>query len=301
MSPPGVAVLGASGQIGQYLLPRLAAAGFAVLAISRGGRPPAYPQLAGVRWLAGGALTEADARGVTGLVSAGPVELAVRLAPRFAQLQRLVLFSTSSVYARAQSADAGERREVQRIRQDEARLARHCQAAGAALAVLRPTLIYGAGSDRTVSWLARWIGRFGWVPVAGRAAGRRQPVHADDLAAAAVAALAAAAPLAVDTPLCGGSTLSYREMVVRLFTALDRRPRIVALPAPLFAALAAVLRLAPPFRGLRPAMVWRQRRDLVFDDRAARTMLGYDPRPFRPSRADLEPPHAAALEALSRP
>jgi nucleoside-diphosphate-sugar epimerase len=58
------------------------------------------------------------------------------------------------------------------------------------LTLLRPTLIYGCGLDQNISRLARIIRLCRCMLVAGQARGLRQPVHADDLAALAVAALA---------------------------------------------------------------------------------------------------------------
>jgi hypothetical protein len=37
-------------------------------------------------------------------------------------------------------------------------------------------------------------------------------------------------------------------------------------------------------------MVKRQNVDLVFDDREARELLGYDPRPFAPAESDFSIP-----------
>src|SRR5690554_1920633 len=55
-------------------------------------------------------------------------------------------------------------------------------------------------------------------------------VHALDVAGACVAALRA--PCANRAyNLSGGETLSYREMVERVFGAMGRRPRVVSVPA----------------------------------------------------------------------
>ena len=78
--------------------------------------------------------------------------------------------------------------------------------------------------------LPPWRRRFGFVPVAWPATGRRQPIHADDVAQAMVAALGApgAADAILDLP--GGETLTYRDMVRRIFRSLGRRPLLLYLP-----------------------------------------------------------------------
>jgi nucleoside-diphosphate-sugar epimerase len=131
----------------------------------------------------------------------------------------VVAFSSSSVLSKADSADPAERARMAAMAREEAALAAACAGRGLPLLLLRPTLIYGCGLDRNVSLLADLARRFGAIPLAGQAAGLRQPVHADDLAALAVQALTAPAPVSLDSPACGGSTLSYREMARRIAAA----------------------------------------------------------------------------------
>jgi nucleoside-diphosphate-sugar epimerase len=294
-----VIVLGATGQIGIFAIPRLLAAGFEVVAVSRRAKPGWYPEFKRVQW----ARPEDVHPGAAGvgdmLLSAGPITIATRLVDQCPRLSRAVVFSTSSVFSKLESNDRGEKRHMQQLVMDEARLSSLCESREITLSLYRPTLVYGCGMDGNVSWLARWIRRFGFIPVAGRAEGLRQPVHADDLAQAAVATLASESPLALDVPLCGGSTLSFREMVARIFHALDRPERIVSLPGGLFRALARIGRLHPRLRNVRPEMIRRVSRDLVFDDTTPRTVLGYDPRPFAPGPADFELPDEARLRALA--
>jgi nucleoside-diphosphate-sugar epimerase len=125
-------------------------------------------------------------------------------------------------------------------------------------------LIYGSGEDANVSAAARFIARFGFFPLAWNAQGLRQPVHADDLAAAALAALDRPQSIGKFYALPGGETLAYRAMIERIFEALGRRPRFVRIPG-----LAAVSDLAK-----------RMARDQAFDIGPAARDLGYAPRRF---------------------
>jgi UDP-glucose 4-epimerase len=60
--------------------------------------------------------------------------------------------------------------------------------------------------------------------------GLRQPVHADDLAAAALAALDLPAAEGQSFNLGGAETLSYRQMIQRIFEALGQNPRFLRVP-----------------------------------------------------------------------
>lgn len=90
--------------------------------------------------------------------------------------------------------------------------------------ILRPTLIYGRGRDRNITVIARFIRRFGFFPVLGRATGLRQPVHAEDVALACHRALEAPAATNRAYNISGGETVTYREMVRRVFLALEGGP-----------------------------------------------------------------------------
>lgn len=302
-------VSGASNQLGVFLLPRLRAAGFRVLALSRKAPAALLPQALevadGVRWAnpddaALPALAAAD-DGPGCLVSCGPLPLARRIVESAPGLRRVVAFSSSSVLSKADSADSAERASMAAMARDEAALAAACARRDLPLLLLRPTLIYGCGLDRNVSLLAAIARRFGAIPLAGKAAGLRQPVHADDLAALAVQALTAPTPVSLDSPACGGSTLTYREMARRIAAAAPGRvwgrARLLTLPEWLLAGAITVLARFPRWRHLNAEMARRQNRDLVFDDTALRSTLDWSPRPFEPTPADFQiPAQARALQ-----
>jgi len=76
-------------------------------------------------------------------------------------------------------------------------------------------------------------------------------------------------------------------MVSRVFSALGKPVRLLHLPEWLFVLAVNITRLIRPGAGLHGEMVRRQRLDLVFDDRQARGLLGYKPRPFQPVAGDF--------------
>jgi nucleoside-diphosphate-sugar epimerase len=290
-------LLGATGQIGLFALARLVGAGFRVLAVSRQPRPDWIPEFSEVQWIRAGTL--GPGLEVDYLLSAGPIELATNMVQACQGLERAVVFSTSSVFTKAASADRNEKQLIQSIRAQEKILADACKARGVVVSVFRPTLIYGCGLDANISLLAALIRRYGFIPVAGAAAGLRQPVHADDLARTAVNTLLLETALALDSPLCGGETLSYREMVVRIFSALDCPERIIRLPAGLLAIMVWAARMLPALNGVSTEMVRRQKLDLVFDDSAARREAGHQARAFQLTQEDLCLPTRAQLAQLS--
>ena len=185
-------VLGGASLIGRFLLPRLAAE--RPLAISR--RPPIGN--ADAEWIAGDLLDPVliSALPLLGLVlSLSPIWLLPEALPALIEkgARRVVAFSSTSRFTKATSPVPAERAVAERLAESEARVIALCEAEGVTWTILRPTLIYAEGLDGNVSRLAGLIRRFGVLPLAGRGEGLRQPVHADDLAAACLAVVASEA------------------------------------------------------------------------------------------------------------
>ena len=289
INPPAVLLTGASSQIGVFVIPRLVHAGFRVLAVSRKGKPDGFRSFDQVEWLnAAEALDVVDR--CQYLLSAGPLDLALKFLSSSKHFQKAVVFSSSSVETKQRSDNRAERSEIQGMLVVESKLKSVAENFGSKLVIFRPTLIYGCGLDTNISRLAAWINRFGFIPVNGKATGLRQPVHADDLAQASVTAMLSEEDLPGVMNLCGGETLSYSEMVCRIFAAFGKPARLVRLPQWLFALLIKLAGLFKSGRDINSEMVRRQRIDLVFDDQKARQLLNYDPRPFAPLARDFSLP-----------
>lgn len=281
-------VFGGSGQIGAALLARLRGEGCRVLALSREARADAP----GLHWLRGGFPQPAGLpKEVDAIFSCGPLDaFAQWYAQAGIRSARVIAFGSTSVHVKHASGDAGERDVARRLRKAEAALFAAATARGAAATVLRPTLVYGAGRDATLSRIARMAQRFGRFVLPGDAKGRRQPVHVDDLAAAALAACHSAAAHGRGYDLPGGETLAYVELVRRVLACLSPPPRLHLLPMPLFRALLVAARAGGIARGLGSEAIVRMRDDLVFDAGPAARDFGYAPRAFVPTAAMFNPP-----------
>ena len=269
-----VLVLGASSQIGHFLLPRLREAGHDVLALSRRPRP-AQP---GVHWIHGG-LPDAMPSGLpplAGIVCYGPLLPFAQWLARapVTGFPRVVATSSMSALTKRDSVVPAERAIAQLLREGEQLLADTCAARGWAWTVLRPTIVYGAGLDRSLTPIARRAARLRAFPLpAGR--GLRQPVHADDIAQASLAALARSGAGGAIVPIGGGERLSAAAMFARVRESLP--VTTVPLPVPRV-ALQLGARLAPALRGA----LARLDEDLVADNTALTRLLAVQPRPFRP-------------------
>ena len=286
MSPP-LLLIGATGQIGRGILLRAHAR--PVVALARHVTTVAsLPKTTVVPF----DLTENSAIPLeimpSSAVATTPIWL---LAPHLDGLadrgvRRLVCFSTTSIFGKSGTRNRHERETVEIVLEAEQQLVEVAALRGVGLTILRPTLIYGEGQDKTIAAAARFILRFGFYPVHGDATGKRQPVHADDLAAAALSVLESDATIGRSYALGGADVLVYREMITRIFGVLDKPVRIVR--TPLLPAILDVAGRVVPGSELTGDVARRMNADLDFDDGTAAREFGYAPRPFlQGGRADL--------------
>lgn len=273
-----VLVLGASNAAGQAFIERASRHDeLHLLAVSR--RPPASAQ-AGMTWLQHDLNDGPVSAMASVLVSFGPLALALRQLEATPSLGRVIALSSASTLFKADSDDPSERTQMAAIRNDEALLQALCEARGAALTLLKTTMIYGGGNDANVSRLAGLTARLPFVPVVGN--GLRQPVHAHDLAELALRMLSRNAGSTGTWLLGGGETLTYAAMLRRIGAAQGRAVRVLRLPLPTLRLVLRMAHVLSLLRDVRPVMLERQAVDLVVDDRPARERLGWNPRGFSP-------------------
>lgn len=283
-----VGLIGGSSQVGRVVINRLVDRGAEIFAFSR--NSSAQPQQ-GVTWLP----TDAGHDRIAGVPFWLSVAPAYALPPylerlRLAGARRLVVLSSTSLLTKQGSPSPKEQEIVRGLEAAEAAAWQWAERTGAELCVLRPTLIYGHGLDRNVAEIARFIRRFGLFPMLGAASGLRQPVHVDDVAEAALAALLDGRGAGMTLTLAGGEALPYREMVERIFAGLGRRPLLLNVPLGAFRLAVAGMRLLPRYRAWTPEMAERMNRDQAFDSSEAEAVLGVSFRPFNPSGEDVRPP-----------
>ena len=274
-------VFGGSGQIGVPVIERLLANGWRVVAVSRA--PHADRER--LSWLRGDLQHAHDLPGqVDAIFSLGPLDhFSHWYAETTVTAPRVIAFGSTSVETKQDSGDAHERDIADRLRAAESRIFAFARERQAKATLLRPTLVYGAARDRSLSEIARMARRTGFFVLPRGADGLRQPVHVDDLADAALAAMDAEQAGGRSYPLPGGETLGYAQMVERVLAALQPPARLIRVPASLFKAAVATAHAFGKMQGLGDAALARMGENLVFDAEAARRDFGYAPRGFNPT------------------
>ena len=280
-------ILGATSLVGRFLAQRLAAYGFEGLCLSRHIEPTPYEAPPGFSW---NTVSEGEKLRIpvsATLFSLTPATALPALINRIAGGNRLIALSSSSVLFKAQSSNPDEREQAQAQGRAEKKVRALCRDRGIAWTIFRPTLIYDPGRDRNVSRIATFVRRFGFFPVVWPGTGHCQPIHADDVAQAMVAASNATRAKDTTFDLPGGETLTYREMVRRIFESLGKRPVLVYLPLS-FARAAFYLWQTLTGEKYSSASLERMNMALNLDPARVWEHLGITSRPFRPEFPDLQ-------------
>ncbi|KFN42504.1 SDR family oxidoreductase [Arenimonas oryziterrae] len=278
-----VLVFGLTGQVGQALRVGLLARGVPVVAVSRRTRADEP----GLDWqqadLPSTPILSAD---LDTILSLGPLDAFAewfqRVAPAHTGPLRVVALGSTSRHFKHDSPDPAERDVAERLALAEDRLFKTAALTGAAVTVLRPTLIYGLGQDRSLSVLIAFGRRWGVVPLPRSGLGHRQPVHAADIAEAVLRCLdtPASAGYAYDLP--GGEVLRFDEMVRRALVRQVPGCRIWRLPAPVFAVLIRLAAVTGRLPMSGAGFLARLGRDQIADRHPVEQALGLHLRSFDP-------------------
>lgn len=273
------AVIGATGKIGSYIVRHLVASGEVPVALSRAER-----STANVEWIRGdlGAAEKINLPPHTTLYCTANCSLFSKALPSLYRpgLERVIVFTTTSIATKLKSEIEAERIMLEGYAEAEKNIAGFCEANNVGWTILRPTLVYDEGRDLNITRMTRTIGKLGFMLLSGAASGLRQPVHAEDLAIGAIAAAASPAAVNKTYAVPGKETITYREMVGRVFDGMGRPRRIISIPPALWRAAFAAVK--PFYPGFNVAMGDRMSKDMTFDPGDAERDFGWRPRDFHP-------------------
>ena len=284
-----IALIGARSLAGDFILDLLRQKGCSVIAYSRS--PPGHPANQDhITWRPVLACPDPSNKDL----SAHWISLApIWVLPDYFDwmlscgIRKIVALGSTSIETKSASLDKGDSSIATRLKSAEQQLIAWASQYNIDWVILRPTLIYGKGRDANISRIAGFLCRSPVFPVIGAAAGLRQPIHAEDVARFVFAALRSNKGDRAIHTITGAETLSYREMVVRIFQVLGKKPRFISIPQGLFDKTTALLRRTPFLGSLPLGMLERMNTDMAFDGEKSARLFGVSPRPFRPGASDL--------------
>lgn len=275
-----IGVIGGNSLVGKYVT-QLVAEEDECIAFTRQTLPAPTGNL---QWKPFQDLIDGNVEALDGVICVSHIWIAPNLVKPLKALgaRKIVAISSTSRFTKTDSGSEKERALARQLEESEDRLMHFARAAGLTYVILRPTLIHGDRIDKNVAEIGRAIERFRFFPVFGRAEGLRQPIHAQDVAQACVLAFNSEEAQNKAYNITGSETLTYREMVRRIFAKRALRPIVLSVPIWSFRLAAAVLRRLPRFRNLTVDMALRMNENLIFSNADARRDFGFNPSGFHP-------------------
>lgn len=295
MAEKKVGVLGATSLVGRCLIPLLLQNGWEVTAFSRQKIDSEFMQTsAAVKWYSLESLRESQPNSdvdkkIPYWFYLAPIWTLPAYFDFFSKhiVKKIIVLSSTSIFTKVASSDTNEIKIAEKLNEGETALRSWAEKHGVNWVILRPTLIYGYAQDRNICEIARFIQRFHFFPLLGNANGLRQPVHADDVAAACYAVFLSRQVANRVYNISGNELITYREMVERVFYALDKPPILLKIPYWFFCLAIKLLKPFPRYSNWSIAMVERMGRDLIFDHSEAARDFDFMPRSFRLSKEDI--------------
>ena len=295
MDKQQIGIIGATSFVGECLLDRLAGLDVEITAFSR--KPQKISSDRHASKLSWRVLGEnaadplampysVETRAIENWVSLGPIWALPELFPMLEAygIRRIVALSSTSRFTKKTSRDASEQALAEHLISGEEILKAWAEKQGVEWVIIQPTMIYGYGKDRNVARIAHFIERFGFFPLLGKATGKRQPVHVEDVVDACCSALFSERALNRSYIVSGKEQLTYRAMVERIFLSMGKSPVLLSLPLGVFQYAVMFLRILPRFKSLTVEMASRMNQDMVFDHEEAAQDLGFKPRGFLDSK-----------------
>jgi nucleoside-diphosphate-sugar epimerase len=280
---PTILVTGAYSQIGQFLLPELVK-DYTVISVSRKNKLAVYheAQLLNIDLITAEKKDIITVPELFAIIHLAPVFILPEVIKLFSDNlpQRIIAFSSTSIFGKKQSCDPHEQELISKLQQAENAIMEYCNPNHINWTIFRPTLIYGANQDKNISFIRSIINKYHFFPLVGDGKGLRQPVHAHDLALACVQALHNSKTYNKSYNLSGGETLTYSDMVKRIFNSLGKKVIILKIPLPVFRLAIKLLKVLPRYRFLSMEMANRMNSDLNFSHAQATNDFNYQPMPF---------------------
>ncbi len=146
---------------------------------------------------------------------------------QFAMLgaKRIICFNSLSIFG------ANPTIETKRRTMAEQNIARICKQRGMDYTIFRTSLVYGLGSNDAIGNIYKFIKKFGFFPSSRDSLKIYQPVHADDMSISALKVLNMENTFGKSYNLFGGGkTISYNDIITRIFIASGKKSRLIKLP-----------------------------------------------------------------------
>ena len=196
------------------------------------------------------------------------------------RFDRIITFSTSSVLTKVNSNHKSDIKLVKDFENAQSRLKDWCINASVSCVILQPTMIYDIGRDRNLTVIKNFIEKFHFFPLVGDYKGLRKPISAVDLGFLVLAILDKRewSNQFMTFTVSGGETMSFRELVERLFLLCEVRPIFIPINKKIFNFILKSLNALGLMKHIGAEMIDHAEMDFNFDNDPIYREFGFVPK-----------------------
>jgi len=231
-------------------------------------------------------LDEVFAKGNKKVVFTGPINKVHEYKKYLKKISHLICFSSTSRFTKSNSSNDFYKDIVSSLIAGEEEVIRLSESYKFRFNILRPTLIYGFGIDSNVTAISKFIAKYKIFPVYKNGSGLRQPVHLEDLANSVISLFYGGKKAHNKAyNLSGGETLTYYQMVQKIFLAQNQTPIIFKTRF-----LPFLMEIASKFSSnhlINKEVAINMEKDFVFSHIEAQKDFNYSPRKFLEDRTKI--------------
>jgi nucleoside-diphosphate-sugar epimerase len=280
-----ILITGATSQIGLFLLPLLVNINkYNIYALSR----KKQNNINGITWIEN-SISDIDSKylktlNINIIIHLAEITLIDQLINKIDNISRIIAFSSTSAITKKDSKNIEDKRLAMDLLNGENNFIKSCSKYNINWTIFRPTLIYGANLDENITFISDFINKYHFFPILGAGLGLRQPVHSIDLANACTQVIENKKTYQKIYSLTGKETLTYSNMVSKIFKSLNKKEIKIKIPKFIFIIVVKIIKILPKFQYLTTGMIDRLNKDLCFDIEEAKKDFGYNPYIFLPNK-----------------
>lgn len=144
------------------------------------------------------------------------------------KLKKIVALSSTSALTKLYSENRWEREYANKFVEAEKKMVDMCDERNITIVIVRPTMIWGCGRDLNISFIQRFITKYGFFIMPSEGKGLRWPIHHKDLLDI-MFKMEERGESGIYTAR-GKETLSYSDMVERIFSWYKLKPIVIRIP-----------------------------------------------------------------------
>jgi len=146
--------------------------------------------------------------------------------------------------------------------------------------IVRPTMIYGNGKDRSITKYIKYLNMHAYYPIFGDGSALIQPVYYKDVSNALLALIENIQCWGKAYNVSGKEPMTYKRFIEIIAEALGRKVTFIYLPLQSFAFGISILEKIIPSFPIKSEQILRTTEDRAFDYTDAQKCFGYNPISF---------------------